>query len=183
MIERANSDHIDGMATLHHKYIRSLLQELGFRMCRSFYKNALTSPLNFAYVYIEDNGVRGFIFGTEDNSLVFKDDIIKLSIILAVLRKPYLIKKLFFHLTDHFTPAPEKLYSVVDERWRGMGMGKELHCKLHEEFKNRNIKYYEVRVDKKNKPAIKIHQNFGGEIFEEFEENGRSRLKFGIKVV
>ena len=73
MIIPARKEHAREMAELHHKYIKSLLRDLGQRMCRVFYETALQSDNNFGSVYIVESKVIGFSFGTLNNSQLFKN--------------------------------------------------------------------------------------------------------------
>ena len=65
-------EHAEEVADQHFRYTKSMLSELGRSACSAFYNNSIKSENNFGYVYIEDSTVLGFIFGTIDNSQIFK---------------------------------------------------------------------------------------------------------------
>jgi len=169
--------HAEEVAELHYLYIRSLLRDLGKRMCIIFYNTALKSYNNFGFVFIESSKVLGFSFATEDNSQLFRNLRIRLEICFALLKKPMLIKRFLFHLRSKFPPAPESLYLATDLKIRGRGIGKRLQIARDYEFKKRGIKYYELRIDAKNIVNLYLNQKVhGAKIKEEFIENGIRRF-------
>lgn len=177
MIIPMEKEHSKEVAELHLKYTKSLLSDLGRRMCVTFYEIALSSDNNFGFVYIENSKVLGFIIGTKDNSQLFKSLRIRIEICLALLSRPYLIKKLFSNLTNKFPPAPEGLYSAVDVSARRKGIGMKLYMELNEAFRERGITYFESRIDADNLPALILRRMLGAKVIEEFMEYGRRRLK------
>lgn len=181
MIVPATEEHARQMAELHFKYTKSLLSDLGRRMCYVFYETALKSKNNFGCVYIVDSKVLGFNFGTRDNSRPFKSPKILCELAFSLLKKPWLIKRFLFHVRKKIPPAPEELYSALDIQCRGKGIGNKLYFALHEEFRKRGLKYYEGRVDKDNIPVLMIFRKLGADVVEEFVENGISRLRLQIK--
>jgi ribosomal protein S18 acetylase RimI-like enzyme len=182
MIIPIERKHAREIATLHHKYTKSLLRDLGKRMCIVFYETELESDKNFGFVYIENSKVMGFILGTEDNSRLFKNPRILLEIAIALLKKPWLIRRLIFHMIKRFPATPEALYSALDVHCRGKGVGKKLYSALHEEFRKRGITCYERKVDADNVPALMILQKLGSIIVDEFMEDGKRRFRIQTKI-
>ena len=173
--------HAKEVAELHYLYIRSLLRDLGKRMCMAFYQTELQSDNNFGFIYAENSKVLGFTFGTKDNSQLFKNPRIRLELYFALLKKPWLALKLTFHLNNRIPPAPERLYSATDLKIRGKGIGRKLHIALHQAFKKRGISFYEIRVDGDNRPNLVLSQKLGAKIKEEFMENGIRRFRLEIR--
>ena len=125
-------------------------------------------------MYIDDGKVLGFSFATLDNSQLFKNLGIHFDICFALLKKPWIAKKILFHLRkNRFPPAPERAYSATHLNVRRRGIGKRLHKAVDEEFQKRNVSYYVIRIDADNVPNLNLTQSFlGAKIKEEFTENG-----------
>jgi len=174
--------HAREVAGLHYLYIRSLLRDLGKRMCIAFYQTELQSDHNFGFVYVENSNVLGFTFATEDNSQLFKNPRIRLELCFALLKKPWLIQRLFFHLRKKFPPAPELLYSATDLKIRRKGIGKKFYMALHEGFKKRGVAFYEIRINADNIAHLKLSQKMGAKIKEEFMENGIRRYRLQTRI-
>lgn len=165
------------VAALHHKYTKSLLKDLGRQMCVTFYQNVLKSDKNFGFVYLQDSKVLGFILGTIDNSQLFKNLKIILQIGLSLARKPYLIKRIFFHLSCKFPPVPELSYIAVESEYRGKGIAKKLLISQNQEFLKRGLNYYEIWVDADNLAALALYKKIGAQVKDEFIECGVKRLR------
>jgi ribosomal protein S18 acetylase RimI-like enzyme len=177
MIIPMERKHTFEVGELHHRYIRSLLRDLGKRVCIVFYDNALRSDINFGYVYVEDSKVLGFTFGTEDNSQVFKSPRIRLEILLSLLRRPYLMKRLFAHLKNQSPPSAERLYAAVDTNCRHKGIAMKLYAAQNQGFKERGITYFEDSVDVDNISALTLLRFLGAKIKHEFVESGVRRYR------
>jgi len=182
MIIPMEKKHTREVAELHYKYTKSLLKDLGRRMCIVFYETALESDNNFGCVYVENSKVQGFAFGTKDNSQLFKSPRILLELSFALFMKPWLINRLFFHLRKKFLAAPEGAYAAVDIQCRGKGIGKKLYVALHEEFRKRGAIFYESKIDADNASALMIRQKMGSKIVQEFIENGIRRFRLQTKI-
>lgn len=182
MIIPAEKRHARQMAGLHHKYIKSLLRDLGRRMCFVFYETALRSDDNFGCVYIEKSEVFGFVFGTRDNSRLFNHPRIYLEIVFDLCRRPLLIKRIVFRLSNKFPPAPELSYIAVDPHFRRKGIGEQLLLTQNEAFKKRGITCYEVGVDADNIPSLLLFQKLGAKIRNEFRDCDMSRFRLYNKI-
>ncbi|UCG07153.1 MAG: hypothetical protein JSV83_00420 [Desulfobacterales bacterium] len=174
--------HAEEVAELHYIHTKSLIQELGRRMCIIFYKNALKSKNNFGYVYVENSRVMGFIFGTVDNSKIFNNARILIEICLGLIRKPHLIKEIIFRLKGTETGAPEGLYSAVDQNCREKGTGIKLYKALNQGFMERGINYFESRIDADNKAALILRKMLGASIKEEFYEHNKKRYRLVTEI-
>lgn len=182
MIITMERKHAPEVGELHYLYIRSLLRDLGKRMCINFYKIALSSHNNFGFVYIENSKILGFTFATKDNSQVFKNPRILLELGLALLKKPWLLKRVLFHVKRNSPPAPERFYSATDLKIRGKGIGRKLYTALEEGFKRRDITSYEIRIDADNIANLVLSQKLGAKIKEEFMENGIRRYRLQTRI-
>lgn len=181
MIIPATEEHAREMAELHYKYTKSLLRDLGRRMCNVFYETAIKSENNFGFVYIESSRVLGFILGTKDNSRTFRSPRILCELFFSLLKKPYLLKRFFFHVQRRFPPAPEAMYSALDVKCRAKGIGKKMYIALRNEFKIRHLEYYEQKIDKNNIASLMICKRLGAKVVQDFVESGISRLRLEIR--
>ena len=182
MIVPIEKKHAREIAELHHKYTRSLLKDLGRRMCIVFYETELKSENNFGCVYVENSKVLGFILGTKNNSRLFKSPRILVELFFALCRKPILIKRFIFQIINKFPPAPEVAYIAVDLIFRGKGIGTQLLLTQHEAFRERGITYYEAKVDADNIPSLLLFKKLGAKIKNEFIENGIRRFRLQNKI-
>lgn len=182
MIIPMEKKHVKQVAELHYQYVNSLLRDLGKRMCVIFYENALRSDNNFGYVYIEDSRVLGFIFGTKDNSQLFRNWRIRLEILFSLLKRPYLIKKLLSHLRNKFPPSAERCYAAVDVNCRRKGIALKLYVALNQGFREKGITYFEDSVDADNVNSLALQQLLGAKIKCEFVEHGVRRYRLYTKL-
>ncbi len=177
MIVPMEKKHAPEVGKLHHLYVGSFLKDLGEQMCINFYKIALDSPHNFGFVSIENSEVWGFTFATTDNSQLFKNLRMLFVLGLALLQKPWFIKRLLLRTKTQFPPTPERLYSATDLKIRGKGIGRKLYLALEEEFKSRGMIFYEIRIDADNVVNIELSKKLGSTIIEEFMEDGIRRCR------
>ena len=183
MIIPTRKDHAHEIAELHYNYVKSLLKDLGKRMCRVFYETALSSDKNcYGFVYIVESKVIGFVLGTRDNANMFRGSKIYLELLFALCKKPLLVTRFLSHLTNKFSPAPELAYIAVHPQFRGQGIGEQLLRKQHEEFKRRNIQLYEVKIDRDNLASLALHKKLGAKVQEKFWEGNTVRLRLHIEV-
>ncbi len=182
MIVPIERKYARGIAELHHKYTRSLLRDLGRRMCIVFYETELKSENNFGFVYVENSKVLGFILGTKDNSRLFKSPRILLELAFALLKKPWLIRRPVFHVVKEYQATPEVAYIAVDLPFRGKGIGTQLLLTQQEAFRERGITYYEAKVDADNVPSLLLFKKLGAETKNEFMENGIRRFRLQTKI-
>jgi len=178
----ATGEHAIQMADLHHKYVRSLLRDLGKRMCVVFYRHALDSGNNFGFVCIADSRVVGFVLGTRDNSRLFSSFRVRLALVLALCKRPGLLRRILAHFSNRFPPGPELAYIAVDPEFQGRGIGKQLAQAQHDEYRRRHVGCYEVRIDHDNAPSLAIHKSLGAEVTERFREGNTCRLRMKIEV-
>jgi len=173
--------HADEVGKLHYLHVGSFLKDLGENMCICFYKNVLESDSNFGFVYTEGDRVQGFIFGTLDNSKLFMHLRVRLTLLLALLKKPWLMRRVLCRYRKEFPPFPERCYMATAKQIRGKGIGRLLNLKLHEEFKNRGVSTYQMRIDADNKASLGVTQKvLGGIIMDEFEDNGKRRYRLEV---
>ena len=177
MIVPMERKHAFQVGELHHRYIKSFLRDLGQPMCTAFYENALKSNMNFGFVYITDNRVFGFSFGTTDNSQIFNNWRIRLEIVFSLMKNPLLIRNLISHLKNIFPPSAERLYAAVDTSCRKKSIAIRLYATLTNGFRERGIRYFEDSVDADNETSLKLQQLLGAKIKNEFTEYGILRYR------
>jgi GNAT superfamily N-acetyltransferase len=173
MIIQMQPKHAREVGKLHHRYVPSLLTDLGERACVTFYETALKSDNNFGLVYVENSKVLGFNFGTTDNSRLFKHPRILFGIGISALKKPLIIKKLLYRLIHKFPTGPEPSYNAVDLKLRGKGIGKKLQMAQLESFKKRGITQVIGWIEEDNKANLALQQKLGAKIVDEFYQNGK----------
>ena len=151
-------------------------------MCKVFYSIAITSDVNFGYVYIEDGVVLGFVLGTSDNSKTFSGLRVRVEIIFALFKNPFLLKDFFSHYKSQFPASAERLYGAVDECCRQKGVALQLYSRLNQGFKERNIFYFEDSVDADNTNSIALLRFLGAKMKEKYNERGISRYRLFTKL-
>ena len=180
MILPLKKEHAAQVAQLHCQCIKSLLTDMGGRVCRLFYDRALQSDRNFGFVDIEDGRIRGFTLGTLDNSRLFECFGIRAAVMLALIQRPWLFHRVLFHLRGHFAPAPEALYEAVDPLFRRQGIASRLYKALDEAFRERNVPFYEIRIDADNEANLQARQKTGAVVKETFLEDGLQRCRLVV---
>jgi GNAT superfamily N-acetyltransferase len=175
-------EHVLQVAEIHHRNIKSLLTDLGPRMCRAFYRSALESPRNFGFVDVEDGRVRGFALGTTDNSRLFRAPRLRAQLLLALLRRPFAIRRLLSHFRGFFQPGAEALYEAVDPAFRRQGIATNLYKALHENFRENHVRSYEIRIDADNAANLSLRQKLGARIENEFVENRLRRYRLVVRI-
>jgi GNAT superfamily N-acetyltransferase len=167
--------HAKEVGDLHYKYTKSLLKDIGRKLCIVFYDTVLKSEDNFGFVYVENCKVLGFAFGTVDNSRLFKHPRILLEIAIGIMKKPSIIKNLLFRLTRKYPSGPESSYSAVELDFRGKGIGKQMFLALHQEFTKRGINQLIGCIEEDNKPNFAVQQKLGARVVREFYQDGKRK--------
>jgi len=173
MIVPMEKKHATEVGELHHKYVKSLLGDLGKQMCITFYKTILKSEENFGFVYVENSKVQGFIFGTTDNSRLFKHPRILFGIGISALKNPLIIKNLLYRFIHKYPPGPESSYVAVDLKLRGKGIAKKLSVVQHETFKKKGIKQLVGCIEEDNKANLALQQKLGAKVVGELYQRGK----------
>lgn len=170
-----SESHLPQVVELHVHHVKSMLADLGRPFCRAFYLHAVHSPNCLGFVDFERGHVRGFILGALDNSTLFSAWSLRLKLLRILAVRPALWSRFLFHLTAHFSPAPEILYEAVDPAWRRQGIATGLTQALAEAYRERGITRYEIRIDRDNLPNLARHCKLGAHIVREFIEDGVPR--------
>jgi len=189
MIFTMERKHAKTVAELHCRYLNSLLTNLGKRITKMFYETAVACNGNFGYVYVEDGQLLGFVFATTDPSGLYRQIVKKknvrllIEILLTLSQNPHLLKKIASSFKGrNKNTYPELSYIAVDERRRGKGIGGALIDKLNEEFKLRNVHYYELSVDRDNIIARKFYESKSFMLRYEFIEHDLPRCRYFLKL-
>jgi len=171
--------HADEVGRLHYLYVGSFLKDLGESMCICFYRETLRSDINFGFVYVENLRVLAFTFGTMDNSKLFKNTRLRLELLIALIKRPWLINRVFHRYKDQSPPSPERCYSATDLEVRGQGVGKLMYLRMHDEFRRRGAFGYLLQIDSDNIISINANQNIvGAKVIRQFFDNGKKRYEF-----
>jgi len=190
IITPLSKKYIKNIAYLHCKYLSGLLSELGPNVTRIFYENALLWNANFGYVCKQDAKIIGFVFATTDNQEIFKRAIkvkslkILTQILISIFKEPILIKKMinFFTKEINSTNSPELSYIAVKKGFRKRGIGSMFIEKINDEYRKRNIFYYELSVDKSNLEARRFYEKKGFKFKYEYKQHGIIRCKYYINL-
>lgn len=176
MIVPMEQQHATDVGKLHHKYVPSLLTDLGERMCVIFYETVLRSDNNFGFVYIENSKVLGFIFGTTDNSRLFRYPRIMFAIGIRLINNLTVIKKIISRFQENVPSGPEVSFIAIDLEVRRKGIANQLILPLFEEYTKKNCSHVMNWIDADNKPSLSLSLSRGSQIIGEFNEGGKRRF-------
>ncbi len=159
------------------------LPSLGVDFLSAFYQGVIGRPKVFGFLDTQKGKISGFVVGTSNMELFFKDTIssnfisLFYHLLLALIKKPSIIKNVaetLFYTAKDRGPVAELVIIAVDNRFRGKGIGKKLVLALEEEMKKRKIKGYKLTVTKRNKAANEFYKSIGFKQFSEFELYNKS---------
>lgn len=139
----------------------------------------VTSKSAFCLVVIEDEKIIGFVSGTENISMYYKEflrkNFLKASIILfPKLSHPKIAKKinetLFYPVKkEKDLPEAELLSIVVEKSYQGKGISLMLFEKMIDEFKKKKINKFKVVVGSNLTAACRFYEKMGGVLHSEVE--------------
>lgn len=176
MIIPMEKRHAEEIGGLHHKYIISILRDLGKQTCIDFYDIVLESENNFGFVYVENSRVMAFIFGTVENSQLFKHPRILYKIAISLLKKPWVIIKMVSRLIKRLPSGPEVSFIAVEKGLRRKGLANQMVIPMFEEYKRRNYTNIMNWIEERNKASLSLSLNAGSKIIGEFWEEGRRKF-------
>jgi ribosomal protein S18 acetylase RimI-like enzyme len=170
------------IARLHIEGIKdSFLGSLGEAFVQQLYRGIIFSDTAFGYAAIKGGDVIGFISCAGDVKSIFKYVMKKKFFLLLYAFLPKMgkwknIKNAFetlFYPTKSSLglPAAEILSVVVDEKARGLGVGKMLMEIALAEFQRRGINEVKVMVGEKL-PANEYYKKLGFEVKGQYEHHG-----------
>ena len=183
MIYKLTPKDSEKVALIHKSALSDdFLPSLGIKFLNTFYSGLIGKPNVFGFVYQEKNKVAGFVVGTNDMNAFFKTALkskfFKLSFLLLfqILKRPIIIKNIletFLYPQKDSGPKAELVVIAIDDKYRGMGIGKKLVRALESEMKKRKIKEYKLTVTKRNKNANDFYTHLGFKKFSEFSLYGK----------
>jgi len=157
LVQFASEKHAKPIALLHYQGLnQSFLRELGIPFLTSMYRFFINHEL--VYVYLEGEDVKGFISASLSTNKVMRRFISKsptgiVNIIIAVLKKPQLIKSILETYKSPHTeqsgapidlPSVELLSIVVSDTARQGGVGTQLLSVLEAELQRLQVRKYKV---------------------------------------
>lgn len=171
-ITRLKRQHVPDVASLHKRYIdRGFLSDLGNAFLERLYDCMITSD-NACCMVAEDAGeLHGFISGTYELKMFYKDflkaNLLPVSILLLPrLMNPSVFRKIFETLIypsrQNKMPRAELLSIVVGDKFRGKGIGEILFKSLAAEFRERGVSEFKVVVGSKLPAANRFYLKMGG---------------------
>lgn len=145
------------------------LPSLGVNFLETFYKGIIGKSGVYGFVDIGSGRIRGFIVGTKNMKIFFKQalkaNFLKLFVYLFIklLKKPSLIKKIletFFYPKKETGPKAELIVVAVSKKWQSQGIGRELIKNLEEKFLQNKINNYKLTVHA-DKKAVYFYEKLG----------------------
>ena len=188
MIEAFNSSHVNAMAQLHLDNLTGLLCDLGPGAVHAYYHGATRSSSAVGYVYIQESGLSGFVFGSA-NPRQLKREILAnsffqtlLGTCSGVIRKPGTLHSILSSIwpgsEDYDSQAAELIYLAVDVNQRSSGIGQQLvECFSHKLSKS-DVRAYELSVDADNQEAIKFYDRLGFVEVNQYREFGNDHKRY-----
>lgn len=182
MILPLNSKLIPQITKIHiNSLSNDFLPQLGSKFLETIYRGSINKHA-FGYADVDNKKVRGFIVGTSNMSLFFRnvtqENFLKLSffLFLKLLQKPVLFKKIFetfsYSKKDH-GPKAELIVIAVSQKYRGEGIGKKLIEVLEKKFKQDKIREYKLTVHAE-KEAVKFYEKLNFKYLAKFNLYNKS---------
>lgn len=156
------------VARIHHRALAGdFLPSLGEKFLTSFYQGIIHKHEVFSFGFFDNNKIIGYVVGAKDIRQLFrlalKSKLTSLTfyLLLAVMRKPILIKKVLetflYSQKDSGTKAELVVIAVI-YKFQGKGIGKELVRKLEKAFLNEGVSRYKVTVHA-DKNAVNFYEH------------------------
>lgn len=181
LIRKLEQKDVTEIAGIHVKEIPSgFLSSLGISFLKLIYQSMVRSEDSFCIVAEENGRIIGFVSGTigigKFYKEFFKKNFIKAGMILFLKAlNPQFAKKifetLFYPARKEQTKLPnaELMSIVVDKKYQGKGVSKDLFKRLVQEFKKRGIDKFKVTVGSNLVAACKFYEKMGGILHLEIE--------------
>jgi GNAT superfamily N-acetyltransferase len=180
IIEKLCTADVEKVATLHHTYMdRGFLTSLGPAFLCQLYSSMIDSKRTFCIVARDAGRVIGFVSGTDHLSEFYKEFLLRKFFLVGLILLPKIvninnIKKVLETLSypkkkEKNLPDSELLSIVVEKRYRGQDVSRELFNSLVDEFKSRNICKFKVVVGAELIAACRFYEIMGCIIHSEIE--------------
>lgn len=186
--------HLLPRIALIHLGDAGLLSKLGFPFVMRYFENAVKDEKAFGF-YVKDDEtgeIMGFSLASpEPSALTFKlaedKDWFIRNIIKAIFTRPLaflqmLISSLTIRGQMYEPNTIECVYSTVDPKYRGRGLGRALQKALMDEGRKRGYKKIYASVETRNIASLKATQANGFRIIKTFREGiyHRHRLECNL---
>ncbi len=192
MITPFKPEQIADIARLHTNALKGdFLPSLGIAFLTTFYQSLINEPCAYTLIYCQKRQVKGFIIGTNDMGIFFKNILRKrffkfsLLITYQILKKPRLLKNVFetlFYTKKESGPKAELVIIAVDQKHRGQGIGKTLIQALEKIFLENRIKQYKVTVVS-SKKAVGFYNYLNFRPTSNFSLYGKKWLVFEKNII
>jgi ribosomal protein S18 acetylase RimI-like enzyme len=181
MIVPLQREHAACVAELHCAALAGdFLPGLGQGFLTVFYDGVIDLGVGFGFVAVEDGRLVGFVLGSADTSILFKQVVASRAVMMglraipAIIRKPALVANVLetFLYPGKEGAVPEKAELVVigfDAAYRGRGLGRGLVNALSDAFRAQGVRSYKVTVLQENLGANSFYRALGFQPALEFE--------------
>jgi len=189
MIAAMTKEHLAGVARLHRDSVPGLLQRLGEAATLAYYRGALASGLAVGHVYLHENAVAGFVFGSVHpdrlKRAVLRADPIGVlgGLVAGVLTRPSSLVWLLESLSGPESGAydqgvPELTYLATDAARRGQGIGTQLVEAFNANMRERGASAYELSVDDDNTAGVGFYEKLGFKLVGRYREFGTQHRRY-----
>lgn len=187
MIVPLKPEYITDIVRLHTNSLKDdFLPSLGTTFLTTFYQTIINEPSAYNLVCCQKNQVQGFVIGTSNMEIFFKNILkkrfLKFSLLITyqIIKKPRLIKNVFetlFYTKKESGPKAELVIIAVDQKHRGQGIGKTLIRALEKVFLENKIRQYKVTVVS-SKKAVGFYSYLKFRLITNFSLYGKRWLVF-----
>ncbi len=159
-----------GFAALLHatSIVEGFLPTLGTGFLRRLYRTVARHPGSILLVAEQDGRPLGFLAGTEDVGVLYKEFSLRDGLVAGLLAAPRLAaswrkvwETLRYPVAEADYPRAELLAMAVDPTARGRGVGRRLVEELLEELSRRGVRQARVMVASNNPRAIGLYEAAG----------------------
>jgi glycosyltransferase involved in cell wall biosynthesis/ribosomal protein S18 acetylase RimI-like enzyme len=159
-----------GFAALLHatSIVEGFLPTLGTGFLRRLYRTVARHPGSILLVAEQDGRPVGFLAGTEDVGVLYKEFSLRDGLVAGLMAAPRLVvswrkvwETLRYPVAEADHPRAELLAMAVDPIARGRGVGRRLVEELLEELSRRGVRQARVMVASNNPRAIGLYEAAG----------------------
>lgn len=194
MFRRVNKLDLNKLARIHFLELRfDFLPSLGENFLRQLYSNLAQSKNTYIWVIEVNNNVLGFVVGSKNFSIVFKNIIRKnfldyiLILLPQIIRKPTILSSIietFFYTRKEGDRMPEAELIVIAilSKFHRKGLGRKLILYLEKEFIDNGVKQYKLTVNAKNKTANSFYKSLEFNKHHDFSLYGKKLNLYTKKI-
>ncbi len=185
-------EHVHSVASLHSTQLTGLLRALGPLATREFYLGSVDSPRTIAFVALDGDVVRGFVWGSLVPGILKRESILRrpltftVGAVIGVVLQPQALRVAFDMLRGpqgHYDPkAPELTYLAVSPETRRGGVGRKLVDAFTAAVRTAGAASYELSVDHDNTVGESFYRNLGFEKVGSYREYGVHHNRYRMTV-